>query len=479
MPVMIRIPTPLRSFVDGRREYEGKGNNAGELLRSLTVDHPGILKRIFDERGEVRRFVNIFVNEEDIRTLGGLETEVRDGDVLSIVPAIAGGAPTVQDLLGKVRRRIKELSPDEVRELQRNGDEIVLVDVRDREELGEGLIPGALHVPRGFLELRIEQAVPNRSAPIVTYCAGGVRSLLAADSLSQMGYSKVVSMDGGFHRWKQQGFPVTEPKLLTAADRQRYKRHLAIPEVGEEGQVKLLESKVLLIGAGGLGCPSAYYLAAAGIGTLGIVDSDVVDETNLQRQILHTVDRIGTPKADSARRALSALNPGISINPFEVRLTSENVESIFSDYDIIVDGSDNFPTRYLVNDACVLLAKPCVHGSVYRFEGQVTVFKPPEGPCYRCLYPEPPPPEFAPSCADAGVLGVLPGVIGLLEAVETIKLTLGIGVPWIGRLIQYDALSGEFRELKIRRDPECSYCGDEKSFPGFVDYELFCSQPRS
>ena len=293
--------------------------------------------------------------------------------------------------------------------------------------------------------------------------------------LQRLGYECVASMVGGFTSWRNEGREFTTPRLLSEADRRRYQRHLAIPEVGEEGQLKLLDSRVLLVGAGGLGCPAAYYLAAAGVGTLGILDFDVVDETNLQRQILHTADRVGTSKTESARQSLLALNPGIEVVPIEARLTSENVESIFRDFEIIVDGSDNFPTRYLVNDACVLLGRPNVHGSVYRFEGQVTVFHPPHGPCYRCLYPEPTPAELAPSCADAGVLGILPGVVGLLEAVETVKLILGIGNPLIGRLLQYDALRAEFVELKIRRDPQCPYCGDGTEFPGFVDYEAFCA----
>ena len=384
-------------------------------------------------------------------------------------------ATTIQDLMANLRRHIKEVAPAEVNSMREADQSVVVIDVRERDEVEQGYIPGAIHIPRGFLELRIENTVPDRQARIVTYCAGGNRSLFAAESLQRLGYECVASMVGGFTRWRNEGHEITTPRSLSEADRRRYMRHLVIPEVGEEGQLKLLDGRVLLVGAGGLGCPAAFYLAAAGVGTLGIVDFDTVDETNLQRQILHTADRIGTPKTESARQSLHALNPGIKVVPIEARLTSENVESIFRDFDIILDGSDNFPTRYLVNDACVLLGKPNVHGSVFRFEGQVTVFYPPHGPCYRCLYPEPTPVELAPSCADAGVLGVLPGVIGLLEAVETIKLILGVGNPLIGRLLQYDALRAEFVELKVRRDLQCPYCGDGVEFPGFVDYEAFCA----
>lgn len=384
-------------------------------------------------------------------------------------------ATTIHELMARLRSHIKEVRPAEVNSMREADRSLVLIDVRERDEVEQGHIPGAIHIPRGFLELRIENTVPDRQTRIVTYCGGGTRSLLAAESLQRLGYEDVASMVGGFTMWRNEGHEFITPQVLSEADRRRYLRHLAIPEVGEEGQLKLLDGRVLLVGAGGLGCPAGFYLAAAGVGTLGVVDFDVVDESNLQRQILHTADRVGTSKTESARQSLLALNPGIEVVPIEAKLTSENVESIFRDFDIIVDGSDNFPTRYLVNDACVLLDKPNVHGSVYRFEGQVTVFHPPHGPCYRCLYPEPTPAELAPSCADAGVLGVVPGVIGLLEAVETVKLILAVGNPLIGRLLQYDALRAEFVELKVRRDPQCPYCADGAEFPGFVDYEAFCA----
>ncbi len=488
MPVVtFKIPTPLRSLSGGRDQVRAEGSTAGEALESLDRQCAGIGERLRDEKGNLRRFVNLYLNEDDVRHLDGLDTRVREGDVLSIVPAIAGGASgkseaagtktTAKDLLRELRARIPEETPSQVRARLQGPSPPFLLDVREKDEVDQGHLPGAVHLPRGFLELRIEGIVPDKSTPVVAYCAAGNRSLLAAEGLQRLGYDNVVSMAGGFTRWREENNPVVKPRVLSEADRRRYSRHLMIPEVGEAGQIKLLESRVLLVGAGGLGSPAGYYLAAAGVGTLGIIDFDVVDESNLQRQILHAADRVGTPKTESARRTLSALNPAIKIVPVEARLSSANVESIFQDYDIIVDGSDNFPTRYLVNDACVLMKKPNVHGSVYRFEGQVTVFHPPHGPCYRCLYPEPPPAELAPSCADAGVLGVLPGVVGLLEAVETVKLILGAGDSLVGRLLHYDALKAEFRMLKLRRDPACRYCGDGVVFPGFVDYEQFCAGP--
>ncbi|RXZ43200.1 molybdopterin-synthase adenylyltransferase MoeB [Crenobacter cavernae] len=378
--------------------------------------------------------------------------------------------------LAELKSRIAEITPGEALQLQVQG--AALIDVREAEEIAQGSPPGAHRLGRGFLELRVEDAIPDFDHPVVVMCNGGTRSLFAADSLARMGYSTLYSMAGGFARWKAEGLPFEQPSRLDASARERYARHLAIPEVGEAGQAKLLASRVLLIGAGGLGCPAAFYLGAAGVGTLGIVDHDVVDRSNLQRQILHAEAKIGMPKVRSARQAIEALNPTIKVETYETRLTSENVEDIFSGYDVVVDGSDNFPTRYLVNDACVKLGIPNVHGSVYRFEGQASVFWPGygkrRGPCYRCLYPEPPPPEFAPSCMEAGVLGVLPGLIGLIEAVETLKLLLDIGDPLVGRLLCYDALKAEFTELELKPDPECAYCAAGSAFPGYVDYERFC-----
>ncbi len=379
--------------------------------------------------------------------------------------------------LAELKASIGEVAPREALAMQAQG--AALIDVREADEIAAGSPVGALRLGRGFLELRVEDAVPDFDRPVVTMCAGGVRSLFAAEALQGLGYRRVKSIAGGFGRWKAEGLPFELPAQLDQAARARYSRHLLMPEVGEAGQLRLLESRVLLVGAGGLGSPAAFYLAAAGVGTLGLVDDDVVDRSNLQRQILHTDASVGTPKVASARKTLEGLNPDVTINTFEARLGSDNIEDILQGYDLVVDGSDNFPTRYLVNDACVKLGLPCVHGSVYRFEGQVTVFWPgcPErrGPCYRCLFPEPPPAEFAPSCAEAGVLGVLPGVVGLLEAVEALKILLGIGTPLVGRLLAYDALSARFTDYRVERDPHCAWCGDDKRFPGYIDYERFCS----
>jgi len=388
--------------------------------------------------------------------------------------------PGFRDRLAELKNRIDEVQPDEVAEMLEDEEDFVLVDVRESDEHRQGHLPRALHLPRGFLELKVEQAIPDRSKPIVCYCAGGTRSLFAADTLRSMGYEEVSSMSGGFGRWSDMGLEVERPFQMTDADRARYARHLNIPEVGPNGQAKLLQSRVLLVGAGGLGCPTALYLAAAGVGTLGILDFDVVDESNLQRQILHNVDTVGTPKTESARKALEKLNPGIEVRTHETRIDSSNVEEIFSQYDYVVDGTDNFPTRYLINDCCVKLGIPNVHGSVYRFEGQVTAFAPTlGGPCYRCLYPEPPPPELAPSCAEAGVLGVLPGIIGSLQAMETIKLILGAGEPLVGKALFYDALENRFDVRRAFKDPDCAYCGEGKAFPGYVDYEFFCANPAA
>jgi molybdopterin/thiamine biosynthesis adenylyltransferase/rhodanese-related sulfurtransferase len=393
--------------------------------------------------------------------------------------------PTYRELLSQARRQIREIAADELLRLVKPAAEgpkavpppspPLLIDVREADEYASGRLPGAVHIPRGFLESRIERTVPDHDAPVVLYCAAGNRSALAARTLAEMGYTHVSSLSGGYDRWTDSGLPIERPRVLRADQRERYRRHLIIPEVGEEGQAKLLDAKVLLMGAGGLGSPAALYLAAAGVGTLGIVDMDVVDLSNLQRQVLHTTERLGMPKTESARKSIQALNPDVKVIEFNERLTSENVESIVSGFDLVLDGGDNFPTRYLLNDACVLLKKPNIHGSIYRFEGQVTTFVPGEGPCYRCLYPTPPPPELAPSCAEAGVLGVLPGIVGLFQANEAIKLILGKGRPLVGRLLTFDALETNFTELRLRRDPNCPVCADGVPFPGFIDYEQFCS----
>jgi molybdopterin/thiamine biosynthesis adenylyltransferase len=336
-----------------------------------------------------------------------------------------------------------------------------------------------VHIPRGHLESRIERTAPDHARQVVLYCSAGNRSAFAAKTLEEMGYEDVVSLADGFTDWKRNGFPIELHAGLEAPQRARYSRHLLIPEVGEQGQLKLLDSKVLLIGAGGLGSPASLYLAAAGVGRLGIVDADVVDESNLQRQIVHSTERLGEAKVDSAKRTIEALNPDVQVVAYEERLTSENVERILADgWDVIVDGADNFPTRYLVNDASVWHDIPVVHGSIYRFEGQVTVFKPGAGPCYRCLFPTPPPPELAPSCAEGGVLGVLPGIIGSLQANEALKLALGIGDSLVGRLLLFDALAAEFNEVKLRRDPECPVCGEHPTITDYIDYVQFCAGTR-
>ncbi len=367
--------------------------------------------------------------------------------------------PTYQEILEQKRATVREVDARRSAQLREQG--AVLIDVREQDEVDQGIVPGAIHIPRGYLEMRIEEAVRDRDTPLVVYCAGGVRSLFGAESLTELGYRDVVSMAGGFSGWKAAGLPWRVPQVLTPDQRRRYSRHLLIPEVGEEGQRKLLDAKVLLVGAGGLGSPAALYLAAAGVGTLGIVDDDVVDDSNLQRQVVHTTDRLGIPKAESARIAIESLNPDVKVVKHETRLDKSNVLDIFAQYDIILDGTDNFATRYLINDASVLLNKPNVHGSIFRFEGQATTFIPHDGPCYRCLFPTPPPPELAPSCAEAGVLGLLPGTVGMIQATETAKLILGIGEPLVGRLLTYDALGMEFRELRLSRDPECPMCGSD------------------
>jgi sulfur-carrier protein adenylyltransferase/sulfurtransferase len=387
-----------------------------------------------------------------------------------------------REILRKARKQVPEWAANQVHDglEQKSSSEdqdFVLVDVREKNEWNEGYIPGAIHVPRGYLELQIEEAVPDKSKKVVLYCAGGVRSLMAGNTLQQMGYEDVVSMAGGFGQWKASGYNFVQPRTMSDAQAKRYSRHILIPEVGEQGQFKLLDSRVLLIGAGGLGSPAAYYLAAAGVGTLGIIDADVVDDSNLQRQILHNTERIGQYKAESARKTLTALNPDVNVITYIERLDEDNVHRIIADYDVIVDGTDNFPTRYLLNDAAILANKPVVHGSVFRFEGQLTIFKPYDGPCYRCLYPEPPPPALAPSCAEAGVLGVLPGIIGLLQATETIKLLLNLGDPLVGRLLTYDALAGEFNELRLYRDPNCPACGEHAHPEDLPTYEEVCAVP--
>ena len=384
-------------------------------------------------------------------------------------------AKTFKQLMDEARNEIKEISAQEADELLKKNGKYLLLDVREKDEYREGHLEGALSLPRGFLEIKIESAVPDKSTPILAYCAGGVRSLLAANALKEMGYQDVISMSGGYTAWKTAGYKWVQDHQFSPEQVTRYSRHFLLPEVGEEGQAKLLQAKVLMVGAGGLGSPSAYYLAAAGVGTMGIIDNDVVDLSNLQRQILHTNDRIGMPKTESAKLTIQALNPDVRVIPFQQKLTSQNIMEIIKDYDIVVDGCDNFPTRYLVNDACVLTKKPNVHGSIFQFEGQASVFYPGKGPCYRCLYPEPPPADMAPSCQEAGVLGVLPGLIGVIQALETIKLILGKGDTLVGRLLCFNTLTMEINTLKLMADPACPMCGEKPTIHNLVDYEEFCS----
>ncbi|MBJ7594587.1 MAG: molybdopterin-synthase adenylyltransferase MoeB [Candidatus Dormibacteraeota bacterium] len=382
--------------------------------------------------------------------------------------------PSSRDLLDDARRVIPEVTPQQV---ARERGSRTVIDVRERDEFEAGFIPGAQHLSKGFIEVQIEDRVPARDTPITLYCAGGVRSLLAAKALHELGYSDVRSMSGGFNGWKQAGFDFEIPHVLSADQKRRYSRHLLIPEIGEEGQAKLLDAKVLLIGAGGLGSPVALYLAAAGVGTIGLVDFDVVDDSNLQRQIIHTRDRVGMRKTESARIAINALNSDVRVVDHNEMLSGDNARALFDQYDIIVNGCDNFPTRYLANDVALFARKPLVDGGIFRFEGQVTTILPFASPCYRCRYPSPPPPEEAPSCAEAGVLGVLPGIVGTLQATEVVKLIVGIGDPLAGRLLHIDALDMRFREFRIPRDPDCPVCGENPTITEPIDYEGFCMVP--
>jgi molybdopterin/thiamine biosynthesis adenylyltransferase/rhodanese-related sulfurtransferase len=379
--------------------------------------------------------------------------------------------PSARELLNAAKARITEVDPDEAATRLNTS---IFLDVREPEEYDQGAIPGAIHLPRGNLEFQVEGKLPDKDAPVVVYCAGGIRSAFAADTMAELGYKDAVSLIGGFNRWKDEGRPWSTPQTLTPDQRNRYQRHLLLPEVGEAGQQKLLDSKVLLLGAGGLGSPAALYLAAAGVGTLGIIDMDVVDESNLQRQILHNMDRIGERKVDSAKKTLTAINPDVNVSTYDVRLGADNILDIIDGYDLIVDGTDNFPTRYLVNDASLLKRIPVVHGSIFRFEGQVTIFDPYNGPCYRCLIPEPPPAELAPSCSEAGVLGVLPGIVGSIQALEAIKMLLHLGDPLVGRLLSFDALDESFRAFKVRRDPECPACGPNAGPIVIAEYDELC-----
>lgn len=385
--------------------------------------------------------------------------------------------PTFDALLREIRGATAELDAGALARERESGAAPALIDVREADEHAQGAIPGTVHIPRGFLELRIERAVPDREAPIVLYCATGTRSVLAARALVELGYQNVRSLAGGFTAWKRAGLPWEQPRALRPDQEARYSRHTLLPEVGVAGQLRLLGARVLCIGAGGLGSPSSMYLAAAGVGTIGVVDDDVVDASNLQRQILHSTERVGTPKVESAEQTLRGLNPDVRVDKHRARIDSSNALALMRGYHVIIDGADNFATRYLVNDAALRLGVPVVHASIFRFEGQITVFPGQGSPCYRCLYPQPPPAEEAPSCAEAGVLGVLPGIMGVLQATEAIKLILGLGDSLAGRLLVYDALRTRFRELKLRRDPRCPTCGDgvDRAAIPLIDYEQFCA----
>jgi molybdopterin/thiamine biosynthesis adenylyltransferase/rhodanese-related sulfurtransferase len=388
--------------------------------------------------------------------------------------------PSYDALLRDLRSKTPEIDVQGLASALEAGPKPTIIDCRESDENAAGMIPGTVWIPRGKLEQKIEKEVADRAAPIVIYCASGNRSLFAQRTLEELGYTNVKSLAGGFSGWKRAGLPWEMPAALRPDQETRYSRHTLLPEVGVAGQQKLLASKVVCIGAGGLGSPSSMYLAAAGVGTLGLIDDDIVDASNLQRQILHGTDRLATPKVDSAERTLKNLNPDVSVVKHRARITSANAIELLGRYDVIVDGADNFATRYLVNDVALRLGKPVIHASIFRFEGQITVFPANGSPCYRCLYPQPPPPEDAPSCAEGGVLGVLPGIMGVLQATEAIKLILGLGETLAGRLLVYDALKTRFRELKLRRDPKCPTCGDgvDRSAIELVDYEQFCAGPR-
>ena len=377
-----------------------------------------------------------------------------------------------RELLAATKATITEVDTDTAEGLIASGHTVL--DVREPDEYDQGALRDAIHIPRGMLESQVESKIVDKAAPLVVYCAGGVRSAFSVKTLAELGYTDVVSMAGGFGKWKNEGRAWRVPAVLTAEQRHRYHRHLLLPEISEAGQQKLLGSKVLMLGAGGLGSPAALYLAAAGVGTIGVIDMDIVDESNLQRQILHNTDRVGERKVDSAKKTLTLLNPDVNVVTYDTRLGADNVLDIIDGYDVIVDGTDNFPTRYLLNDASLLKKIPVIYGAIFRFEGQVSVFHPYEGPCYRCLLPEPPPPELAPSCSEAGVLGVLPGIIGSLQALEAIKVLLGLGEPLVGRLLAYDALEQSFRNFNVRRDPACPACGPDVGEIVIAEYDELC-----
>ncbi len=470
MNVTVRVPALLRPAVGGRADVAAEGATVGDVLRRAAATHPGFGPALFEANGSVRRFLNVFLGDEDVRYLQGLDTPVPEGAVLTILPAAAGGGEEWP----------LEITPGELED--RPAGEVQVVDMRMQSELALGVLPGSRWVDPFELETLVPALFPDLGTEIVLYCSAGGRSLAAAQVLRAQGYRRAVSLAGGVDRWKAEGRRWEVPPGLDEARRARYSRQLLLPEVGGEGQERLLASRVLLVGAGGLGCPVALYLAAAGVGTLGIVDPDVVEESNLQRQVLYRGEHLGRLKVEAAAEAIGRLNPDVTVVRYPVRLQAGNALEIMAGYDVVVDGADNFPTRFLMNDAALRLRRPVVHGSVFRFEGQATVFHPYRGPCYRCLFPEPPPPEVSPPCSEIGVLGVLPGIIGSIQAAEALKLLLGVGEPLVGRLLTYDALAQEFLTLSVRRDPSCPACADEGRVPALVDYDDACRpaglQPR-
>jgi sulfur-carrier protein adenylyltransferase/sulfurtransferase len=454
MPMItVMIPVPLRTYVDNRASVAVEATSVADALHDVVAAFPEIRQQLFDDTGALRRFIVVFRNGEDIRMLNGLASSLAPGDALEILPAIAGGNEAFKsstEWRKTLAREVRHVLPDEAQ-----SSPAVRLDVRTADEWAQGHLPHAIHLDRGFLELQIESVVPDRGVPILVYCESGARSLFAANALNLLGYTQVFSLADGVRGWKAAGLPLVSLKSISATHRQRYLRQLALPEVGEAGQLKLLESKILVVGVGGLGCPAALYLAAAGIGTLGIADDDVVERSNLHRQILHREDRVGRKKVEVGAEQIGNLNSDVKVISHDVRITDDNVDDLVRDYDLVIDGSDNFSTRYMLNDACLRERKILVHGSVYRFEGMVSVFGTPGGPCYRCLFPIHPPAELAPSCAEGGVLGILPGTIGLLQATEAIKSILGIGNVLSGRAIRYEALGATFRELRFPKAPDC------------------------
>ncbi len=455
---LVLIPGPLRRHAAGAHELQCEGATVRQVLQALCRTCPALQPLLFDTQDALRGCLSYFVNDEDCRALEGEHTPLAPRDRLEILPALAGGV-RYPEWLDTLKRELPQIDAATLQaRLAGPGPRPRLVDVRSAEEWEMGHVPGSLHLDRGFLETNAEALLPGLDAPVVVLCENGSRSLFAVQALRQLGYRDVANLDGGLHAWKDAGGTLHTPAALAPAERRRYLRQLSLPEVGEAGQQRLARARVLIVGAGGLGSPVALYLAAAGVGTLTLVDADTVDESNLQRQLLHSTERIGLPKTTSAVLALRALNPTVRVIERRERFDAGNAAALVEAHDVVVDGSDNLATRYTIDAACTALGRPMVHGAVFRFEGQVSVFDARRGPCYRCLHAEPPPAELAPSCADSGVLGALPGVVGTLQATEVLKLLLGIGEPLIGRVLRLDALAGRVRELRFGRRAGCR-CG--------------------